>query len=595
MPSDPARGGYTFGGWYTEKNGGGNQFYAETAVTGNMTMYAKWTIIQYTVTFNADGGSPVTQAKTVNSGSSVGVSDMPSDPARSGYTFGGWYTEATGGGTLFTASTTVTGNMTVYAKWTIIQYTVTFNADGGSPAGQAKTVNYGNPVGVSEMPADPARANYTFGGWYTATNGGGTLFTASTIVTGNMTVYAKWTIIQYTVTFNADGGSPETRTRTVNSGSSVGVSNMPSNPTLANYSFGGWYTAANGGGSQFAASTTVTGNMTVYAKWTIIQYTVTFNADGGSPATQTKTVNSGASPGSGNMPSNPTRGEYVFSGWFTAKNGGGNQFTASTTVTGSITVYAKWIPPPFPDNLSLDQSLTWIDTYAVEGGAYTVTLKSNETIAPKSLYYSGKNVSITIMGDTTERTVDLSTQGTLFDVDSGVTLTLGNNITLQGRSDNSLYLVRVTGSGTLVMNTGSKLSGNTASAFTSFGGGVNVYGGGTFTMNGGIISGNTASSTSEARGGGVNVYGGTFTMNGGTISGNTASQGGGVYAYSGFTKQSGGTIYGSNASDFLKNTATDGNYYGHAVYVPEGKKRNTTAGEGVTLDSSVSGSEGGWE
>jgi hypothetical protein len=118
-------------------------------------------------------------------------------------------------------------------------------------------------------------------------------------------------------------------------------------------------------------------------------------------------------------------------------------------------------------------------------------------------------------------------------------------------------------------------------------------------MSGGTISGNTSSSSSFY-GGGVYVGGGSFTMSGGTISGHTtAKEGGGVYVGSGtFVKQqSGGIIYGSNESDStLKNTATSGNSYGHAVYVYSGGKvRNTTAGVGVTLDSSLSGPAGGWE
>jgi hypothetical protein len=88
-------------------------------------------------------------------------------------------------------------------------------------------------------------------------------------------------------------------------------------------------------------------------------------------------------------------------------------------------------------------------------------------------------------------------------------------------------------------------------------------------------------------------------MNGGEISGNTASHGGGVSVSDGtFVKQSGGVIYGSNASDSsLRNTAGDGDSYGHAVYVDiwPAKIRNATAGSGVTLDSSLSGAAGGWE
>jgi hypothetical protein len=119
-------------------------------------------------------------------------------------------------------------------------------------------------------------------------------------------------------------------------------------------------------------------------------------------------------------------------------------------------------------------------------------------------------------------------------------------------------------------------------------------------MSDGNISDNIAASS----GGGVYVRRAMFTMNGGTISGNNAYDSGGgvwVYAYDinggTFTKQSGGVIYGSNASNVLRNIATSGNDYGHAVYVysSPAKKRNTTAGIGVTLDSTKNGAAWGWE
>jgi hypothetical protein len=109
------------------------------------------------------------------------------------------------------------------------------------------------------------------------------------------------------------------------------------------------------------------------------------------------------------------------------------------------------------------------------------------------------------------------------------------------------------------------------------------------------MSGGTISDYIASNGGGVFV-GGAFTMSGGTISGNTASNGGGVFGYGTFIKQSSGVIYGSNASGDLKNTASSDSY-GHAVYVDgsPAKKRNATAGSGVTLNSGISGSSGGWE
>jgi uncharacterized repeat protein (TIGR02543 family) len=597
------------------------------------------------VTFDALWGSPETQTRSVLIGDTVGSANMPDEPVRSGYAFGGWYTERNGGGNEFTASTAVTTNITVYAKWAVL-YTVTFDADGGSPATQTQTAASGGTIGAAKMPAEPTRTHYTFGGWYTARYGGGSQFTGSTTVTTNITVYAKWTIISYTVTFNADGGSPETQTRTVTSGGAVGSYYMPENPTKPGYTFDGWYTLTGGNGDEFTDSTTITGNITVYAKW--ISYMVTFDADGGSPATQTRTVASGETVGASNMPDIPAKPDSTFfGGWYTLSGGNGDRFTASTTVTGNITVYAKWTEWTA---LSLNDALTWIDTNAVEGGAYTITVKNEETIAPKTLSYSGKTVRIILNGDTAERALSLSSTGSLFTLESGVTLILENNIILQGRNDNTVPLVRVNSGGTLVMNTGSKICGNT-SLSSSYGGGVYVANG-TFTMSGGEISGNTTFSgggvyvvsgrftmsggtisgnTASRYGGGVYVVSGMFTMNDGEISGNTASRyGGGVYVDSGgvftmsdgeisgntahcynsspsygggvasfgtFTKQSGGTIYGdtdtTHTAGSTENTARNG--AGHAVYVDSGKKRNTTAGVGVTLDSAKDGAAGGWE
>jgi uncharacterized repeat protein (TIGR02543 family) len=98
------------------------------------------------------------------------------------------------------------------------------------------------------------------------------------------------------------------------------------------------------------------------------------------------------------MPAEPTRSGLAFGGWYTERNGGGTQFTATTTVTGNITLYAAWIDIPIPDT-SLEGSLSWLVSNAVDGGSYSITLQSNEAIAPKTLSYSGKMVRITLKGD----------------------------------------------------------------------------------------------------------------------------------------------------------------------------------------------------
>ena len=328
--------------------------------------------------------------------------------------------------------------------------------------------------------------------------------------------------------------------------------------------------------------------------------TVTFNGNGGTPATQTKTVDKDTSIGLSDMPTAPTRSGYTLGGWYTTSTSGGTQFTYSTTVTANITVYARWTASTAVPSTTLQAALTWLNSNAEAGGSYAITLSANESIGPKTLSYSGKKVSITLSGGYSERTISLSSNGSLFSVKDGVTLTLGNNVTLRGRSSNTSEVVQVGSGGTLVMETGSKITGNTAfDAEYNIAGGVYLFTGGTFTMNGGEISGNSASVGKNELlvAGGVYVSGGTFTMNGGTISGNTSYYAGGVCVGGGTFTKSGGTIYGSNASSSLKNTATASSNYGHAVFVNSSptKKRNTTAGTGVTLNSSLSGSSGGWE
>jgi hypothetical protein len=199
------------------------------------------------------------------------------------------------------------------------------------------------------------------------------------------------------------------------------------------------------------------------------------------------------------------------------------------------------------------------------------------------------NVSAGLMIDGNKATVTATAP--LIKV-SGGTFTMNNGVTLKdnNQSATSGGGVYISDNGVFTME-GGTISGNTVSVSGSGGGGVYVSGNGTFTMKDGTISGNTA----YRSGGGVSVYKGTFTMEGGTISGNSGYYGGGVCVSDGmFTKSSGGTIYGSNAETALKNTA-DRDDYGHAAYVFSQKKRNTTADGSVTLDSSKSGGDGGWE
>ncbi len=149
---------------------------------------------------------------------------------------------------------------TVAAKTSL---TVSFNANGGSGAGAARSVTW---HGTYPAMAAPTRSGYSFQGWYTAKSGGTKVSAGDTVLLGkNATLYAHWAGESVTVTFDARGGTVSPASKAVQNGASYGT--LPT-PTRSGYTFSGWYTSASGG-LQVTASSTVSlsGNATLYAHW----------------------------------------------------------------------------------------------------------------------------------------------------------------------------------------------------------------------------------------------------------------------------------------------------------------------------------------
>jgi uncharacterized repeat protein (TIGR02543 family) len=195
FPANPTRTGYNFAGWNTAPAGSGSPFTASTTVNADITVYAQWTGETYTVTFKSNDGTDTTlYAKTVTvPATTIDAGNFPADPTRTGHTFTGWNTVPAGTESGFIATTTVSGNMTVYAQWAET-YTVTFKYNNGTdtPLYTKTVIVPATTIGAADFPADPTRTGYIFGGWYAGSNGGGSAFTASTMVTGDITVYAWW-------------------------------------------------------------------------------------------------------------------------------------------------------------------------------------------------------------------------------------------------------------------------------------------------------------------------------------------------------------------------------------------------------------------
>lgn len=348
---------YTFKGWFTATTGG-TQVSASTTVTGNVTYYAQWTATprSYTATFNGNGGgtpSPSTITKTY--GSELGT--LPTC-SRTGYTFLGWYT-ASSGGTKISSTTKITGTVTYYAQWSINSYTLTYNVNGGNAVSPAsKSVQYGSAYGTlpTPMKSSDAEYTYTFAGWYTAASGGTQVTANTTMGASNITIYAHWTATKrsYTINYQTTYGSLNRTSQSVAYGLKGSCTlTMPSNDAQYTYTFRGWYTAANGGGTKVGSSLTletpsVTGAATYYTYVTkaVNKYTFTFNANGGSTPSSSS-ITKAYNEAIGTLPTCSRAADntytYAFAGWFdTSATSGGTQLTTTTKVTSNKTWYARW-------------------------------------------------------------------------------------------------------------------------------------------------------------------------------------------------------------------------------------------------------------
>ena len=320
-PVDPTRTGYTFVGWFAD--GAETAYDFDTAVTGNLTLAAKWAANTYTVTFDANGGTVATASKSVTFDAAYG--ELPT-PTRAGYDFTGWFDAD---GNEVTASTvfSTADDVVLTAQWTAKTFNVTFDAGEGVSDPAAQTVTYGTAYG--QLPT-VSRDGYTFAGWY---DGEGQV-TAATVFDGtaDVTLTARWTANAYTVTFDANGGTVDPASMTVTFGEAFGT--LPT-PTRDGYAFAGWFL----GEDSVSSTTTYTtvGDAELVAHWTANAYSVKLDANGGAVNPEVVTVTYDSAYGT--LPE-PTRTGYTFQGWFD----GQTEVTSETIFKGGdgVTLTARW-------------------------------------------------------------------------------------------------------------------------------------------------------------------------------------------------------------------------------------------------------------
>ena len=324
----PTRDGYTFAGWFI----GEDQITEDTIFKGteDPTLTAHWTGNEYTVTFNANGGTVDPVSMTVTFGEAFGT--LPT-PTRDGYAFAGWFL----GEDSVSSTTTYTtvGNTELVAHWTANAYSVKLDANGGAVNPEVVTVTYDAAYGT--LP-EPARTGYTFAGWRDAS---GATVTADTIFStaDDVTLTAQWTANVYRVTFNANGGRVDYSTTFIAYGSAFGK--LPA-PTRDGYTFAGWLDA-DGNEVTDATIFSSTKDVVLTAQWNANTYKVTFEMPDGT----TKTVDVTYGEAYGALPT-PTRDGYIFQGWFDAND---NKVTDATIflTASDVTLTAKWEAEPEPE------------------------------------------------------------------------------------------------------------------------------------------------------------------------------------------------------------------------------------------------------
>lgn len=338
-----------------------------------------YTARNYTLNFVSNGG---TEVSSVTQGYQTLV-QKPNDPTQTHYVFNGWYLDPDCTQLVTWPFKMPLGGATLYAHWILAPVTLTFNSNNGTPIAPVTAT----PRTLVEKPADPTRNNFIFEGWYYDI-----VFTEPvewplTLPYNNLMIYAKWIYVQYTVSFNSNGGT------TVGAiTASPGTPIYPPNPPVrTGFEFGGWYydndTFQNPVEWPIILETT---GFQLHARWIAQGTVMSFDTQGGTEIAPI--IAPTGTPVS--APTPPRRFGFVFDGW----RHNGNPYTFTTMPASDITLVAAWTATPRAVQADLD-------VYKEVGGEFMPVTQARVgdiitvTLTPRTNFYTGSTRFI-IMYDT---------------------------------------------------------------------------------------------------------------------------------------------------------------------------------------------------
>ena len=352
---DVVRTGYEFIGWSQSINGSLVNWVKMPDLTlntqnnGSVQLYAQYSPIEYTITYVLDGGSNhLANSNTYTIEQAVTLEDA----FKLNYIFGGWYLDESYN-TKVTQIVGMTGDITLYAKFSPMEYTIYFHSN--NDMDEVVSVNY-----LYDIPSNLKENTFVwtgrhFIGWALASDGNVQYVDSEEIVNlaiggGSLNLYAKWETNTYTIQFDANGGSGTMLPIVVTYDK---YRALPKNMfTRSGYVFDGWSTTPYGekeyDAMQMVRNLTDVneGVVNLYAIW-IPQYTITFDKNGGSGGTSSIVATYGLS-----LPdiTPPTRTGYTFLGYYDDPEDGYQYYNGSNPsmgvrnydIDGNTTLYAHW-------------------------------------------------------------------------------------------------------------------------------------------------------------------------------------------------------------------------------------------------------------
>lgn len=317
----------------------------------------------YNVTVTAGTGGTVTNSSII--AGNINAVTLPKATPSNGYSFDKW-TVTLGDLTLTNATSASAATVrarstgTVTANFKGNTYTVTLNNQSATTAGTASvTATYGSAMPSANM---PAKTGYTFGGYYTTTNGGGTqYYTANGASARNWdkteatTLYAKWTPTTYIITYNSLHGTTHSNPSTYTIETNTITFSAPTTERKG-YAFSGWNPTSIAKGS--------TGNKTITAQWKAKTYIVTLDPQGGFSGSNSINATYDAT-----LPAitPPTRDGYMFNGYYSQPSGQGTKYynadgtSAQTWNQENATLYAYWVD--YSKCIFFKNTLDWEKVY----------------------------------------------------------------------------------------------------------------------------------------------------------------------------------------------------------------------------------------